>query len=108
MSEENWKAYGLGQRGRHATFNSALAAAYQALTVERNAFYEMLVGNWKALFPDLAAKPGRAEGGRIWLYVRSAPASFAIRPKLPAIRRRLAELPGAPKRLEVRLEIHAC
>ena len=106
--EETWKAYGLDQRGRHETFNSALAAAYRLLVVEHNAFYDQLVDRWNTLFPGFAAKPGRYENGRIYLYVRSAPASFALRPQLPAIKRRLAELPGAPKRIDLRLEIHAC
>jgi hypothetical protein len=52
-------------------------------------------------------KPGRYEDGKIFLYVQNATASFALRPKLPAVRRALAELPGAPKKIDLRLEIHA-
>jgi hypothetical protein len=58
--------------------------------------------------PGLPARPGRFEGGKIYLYVPTAPANFAVRAKLPAIRRRLAALPGAPAKLDVRLEIRAC
>ena len=47
------------------------------------------------------------KGGKLFLYVLSAAALFALRPKLPVIKRRLSELPGAPKRLNLRLEIHA-
>ena len=94
-------------RGRHKTLSSALDAAFSELTTEHNEFFDSLVDNWRRLFPDQPARPGRYDGGVIVIYVRNAPTLFLMRPRLPAIRRRLAELPGAPKRLSLRLEAHS-
>lgn len=104
---ERWRAYGLNERGRHKTMSSALDAAFKDLITEKNDFFDLVADNWKRLFPDLPISPGRYEDGRIFLYVKNASASFAQRSKLPMIKRRLSELPGAPKRLNLRLEIHA-
>ena len=104
---ERWRAYGLKERGRHKTMSSALDAAFKDLITEKNDFFDYLADNWNRLFPGLRMKPGRYEDGKIFLYVQNATASFALRPKLPAIRRALAELPGAPKKIDLRLEIHA-
>lgn len=101
-----WKPVDPQLRGRHATFDSALAAAFADLTTLHSPFHDALADNWRRLFPDLPARPGRCEDNRIYLYVRNPPTLFLMRPKLPAIRRKLAELPGAPARLEVRLEVH--
>lgn len=101
----NWQPEEPENRGRHGSFNSALEASFRDLLTEKNDFFDSLADRWAQLFPGLAARPGRYEDGKIFLYVKSAPANFAIRPKLPAIRRRLAELPGAPTRIELRLEI---
>lgn len=95
------------KRGRHETFGAAVGAALVDLTTEKNPFFDSLVDNWGSLFPGSAAKPGRYEDGKIFLYVRSAPASFAVRPKLRAMAARLAKLPGAPAKINLRLEIHA-
>lgn len=104
---EDWKPKAPDKRGRHDTFSSALDAAMKDLATEKNQFFDLLVDNWRRLFPGLAAKPGRYADGKIFLYVRTAPASFAIRPRLRAISARLATLPGAPKKIDLRLEIHA-
>ena len=101
------KAYGLGERGRHKTIASAFEAAFQELTTEKNAFFESLADRWQELFPDLPARPGRYEDGKIFIYVRNAPTSFVVRPRLRAIAARLAQLPGAPKRIDLKLEIHS-
>ena len=101
------KAYGLGERGRHKTVSSAFDAAFKDLVTEKNPFYDSLVDNWKRLFPDLPAKPGRYEDGKIFIYVKNAPLSFAVRPKLKAIAAQLAALPGAPKKIDLHLEIHS-
>ena len=94
-------------RGRHETFRSAVDAAFGDLSVERNAFFDTLVDQWRRLFPDQPARPGRYEDGKIFIYVRNAPTSFVVRPKLRTIAAQLARLPGAPKRIDLRLEIHA-
>ena len=101
----NWKPLEPDRRGRHVDFKSAVTAAFRDLLVQKNPFFDSLVDRWPTLFPGLAARPGRYEDGKIFLYVKSAPANFAIRPKLPAIRKRLSELPGAPAKIDLRPEI---
>ena len=101
------KAYGLKERGRHRTVASAFDAAFKDLTTEKSPFFDSLCDNWKAIFPDVPAKPGRYEDGRIFIYVRNAPTSFLVCPRLKAIAARLAQLPGAPKRIDLKLEIHS-
>ena len=100
------KAYGLGERGRHKTIASAFEAAFRDLTTERNAFFDSLADRWQELFPDLPARPGRYEDGKIFIYVRNAPMAFLVRPRLRAIAAKLAALPGAPKKIDLRLEQH--
>ena len=93
------------KRGRHATFSSALDAVFRDLSVERNDFFDSLADRWRELFPGLPMRPGRYEDGVIYLYVPNAPTNFAMRPKLPMVKKRLSELPGAPKKLVVKMEI---
>ena len=100
-------AYGLNERGRYKTTASAFEAAFKALTTETNPFFVRLVDNWKSLYPDLPAQPVRYEDGKIFIYVRNAPTSYVVRPKLRAIAARLAKLPGAPKKIDLKLEIHS-
>ena len=103
----NWKPIAPEQRGRHKTAASAFDAAFKALSTERDDFFDSLADGWKTMFPDVPARPGRHEGGRIYLYVRNAPMSYAVRPRLRAIAAKLATLPGAPKKIDLRLEVHA-
>lgn len=95
------------ERGLHATFDSALAAALKDLTTERNDFFDAVADAWPRLFPGVAARPGRFDDGRIVLYAKSPAALYATRMKLGAVRRRLSELPDAPKRIDLRLEVHS-
>lgn len=104
---EFWKPLEPEKRGRHKSFNSAMEAALKDLLTEKNAFYDSLCDNWARLFPELPAKPGRYQDGTIYIYVRNAPTSFVVRPKLRAIKAKLAALPGAPKKFDLKLEIHA-
>ena len=92
-------------RGRHASFASAVDAAFGDLTTEKNEFFDSLADRWKTLFPDLPARPGRYEDGKIFLYVPNAAVNFMVRPRLAAIKKLLAALPDAPKRIDLRLEI---
>ena len=101
-----WRPMDPEKRGRHKSFASATEAALKDLMTEKNAFYDSLCDNWKALFPDLPARPGRYESGTIFIYVRNAPTSYVVRPKLRAIKAKLATLAGAPKRIDLKLEIH--
>ena len=103
----NWKPREPEKRGRHGSFGSALEAAVGDILRVRNDFFDSLADNWKSLFPDLPARPGRYEDGKVFLYVRNAPTLFLMRGKLAAVKRRLSELPGAPARIELRLEVRA-
>ena len=100
-------ATGVNERGRHATFGKALDAAFADILTEHNPFFDSLADRWQSLFPGLPVRPGRYDCGKIVLYVANAPLSFMMRPKLRTIKSKLAQLPGAPKRLDLRLEIHA-
>ena len=76
-----------------------------AVQSERSQFFDTVSDRWDALFPGLPARPGRFSEGRVILYVKSASLNFALRPKLAHVKKVLSELPGAPKRLNVRVEI---
>ena len=104
---EFWRPLEPENRGRHKTTASAVDAALKDLLTEKNDFYDSLCDNWARLFPDLPAKPGRYADGVIFIYVRNAPTSFVVRPKLRTIKAKLLTLPGAPKKLDLKLEIHA-
>jgi len=101
------RATGLGERGRHRSFGGAIDAALKDLAVERNDFFDSLADSWDALFPGFQARPGRYEDGKIVLYARSAPALFSARPRLRMVKARLAQMPNAPAKIALRLEIHA-
>ncbi len=103
----NWLPKAPTERGRHKTFQSAIDAAFKDLLIEHHPFFDSLADQWQQLFPNLPMRPGRYEGGVIYLYVKSAPLSFAMRPKLPMIKKTLATLSGAPKNLVLKLEIHS-
>lgn len=100
-------ATGVEERGRHASFGMALDAALKDLITEKNDFFDLMTAKWETLFPNLPVRPGRYEGGVIFLYVRSAPMLFAMRSKLTMIKAKLKELPGAPAKLTVKLEARA-
>lgn len=95
------------KRGRHRTFASAVASSLASLKTERNAFFDTVCLNWPRLFPDQPARPGAWHDGWIVLYVTKSTTLYLMRPRLAMIRRRLATLPGAPRVVNVRLEIHA-
>lgn len=90
-----------------SAFGGVVQEVLAELTVERSPFFETVRAQWKALFPDLPAAPGRLEGGKLFLYVRTSGRLFALRPKLTQIKRVLAQLPGAPKKFTLHLEIRA-
>ena len=103
----NWKPKAPHLRGRHETFNSALEAAFRDLTTERNDFFDSIADEWKRLFPNMPARPGRYEDGKIVLYVKNPPTRYMMRMKLGVIRKALAALPGAPRVINLRLEVHS-
>ena len=81
------------------------------LLTEKNAFFDNVCAQWPTLFPDLPARPGRYQDGHLFIYVRTAGQLFALRPKLPKIKKALmpltAGVPNAPKRFTLHLEIHS-
>ena len=87
--------------------DSAIDSALASLGSRRSPFFDAVREKWETLFPGLPARPGRFEDRCLYLFVRSAAVNFAVRPRLPSVKRALAKLDGAPKRLEVRLEIRA-
>ncbi len=101
----NWRPLEPLKRGRHSSFASAVAASFESLSHVPDAFFDSLTEKWPEMFPALPARPGRREGGKLFLYVKSAAVLFAVRSKIPSVKRTLAALPGAPRRLEVYLEI---
>ena len=60
-------------------------------------FFDRLREQWAELFPGCPARPGRWQDGKLVLYVGTAGQSFALRPKLPAMKKRILALDGAPK-----------
>lgn len=106
-AQAKWKPLDPKARGRHKTFSGAVDSAFAELLVEHNDFFDSLVDHWRALFPKLPAVPGRYEDGMIFVYVRSAAAGYVVRPQLRKIAAALAKLPGAPQKIDLRMEIHA-
>ena len=71
-------------------------------------FFDNVREQWDTLFPDCPARPGRWQEGKLVLYVATAGQSFAMRPKLPAMKKKIIALEGAPKgRFALLVEIHA-
>jgi len=87
--------------------DAAIDAMMAQLGCERNPFFDAVCEKWEAMFPGLPARPGRYEDRCLYLFVPSAAVNFEVRPKLAAVKRELAKLEGAPKRLSVRLEIRS-
>ena len=99
-------------RSQTARAGDLVDAIVADLVRDRSPFYDEVCVRWRSLFPELSAKPGKwvstdvaAGGGKLFLHVKSAAGSFALRPRLPAIRKRLAQLDSAPKRFSVHVEI---
>lgn len=88
--------------------SSVLPKALRAMEEsEGKSFADRVAAEWKNLFPDCAARPSRYVSGMLFLKVKSSAALYAVRPRLPAMRRALSSIPGAPKGLSVKLEIGA-
>jgi hypothetical protein len=83
------------------------------LVKEETPFFDEICARWKELFPDLRARPGKwvasasGNGGKVFIYVASAAALFALRPKLPAMKKVLAKLASAPAKFTLHIESHA-
>ena len=83
--------------GRAVRAGSLLDAVLSDLTADRDPFFQALKEKWRALFPDLPAAPLRFGDGLLVLGVPNAATLFLLRPKLPAVKRKIRSLPGAPK-----------
>lgn len=81
-------------------------SALRDLLVEKSAFFDEVCRRWGELAPGAAARPGRFQDGKLFLYVESAGALFLLRGKVRGWQRLLSGLETAPKRFTVHLEIH--
>ena len=78
-----------------------LAAALNA----GNPFLDTLRESWTRLFPGVPLRPDRIDGTKIFLCAATAVQLYSARRHLPEIRRRLKELPGAPRKFTLHLEL---
>ena len=88
--------------------DAAMESMQREIYKDEARFIDLLREQWTTLFPGSPARPGRWQSGKLVLYVSTAGQSFAIRPKLPAMKKRILALEGAPKgRFPILVEIHA-
>ena len=95
------------KRRKILTMGDSVDAALKALLTERSTFFDEVCARWNELFPDLPVRPGEWRDGRLVLFVDTAGILFAMRPRLAEIKRELAKIDGAPKRLPVILQIRS-
>ena len=89
-------------------FDVVMESVTRDMYSEETRFFDSLREQWNTLFPNCPARPGRWQEGKIVLYVSTAGQSFAMRPKLPAMKKKISALEGAPKgRFALLVEIHA-
>ena len=77
--------------------DAAMESLKSELYREEAQFFDRLRERWAELFPGCPARPGRWQEGKLVLYVATAGQSFALRPKLPAMKKRILALDGVPK-----------
>ena len=88
-------------------FDSVLESVKRDMYKDEAKFFDTLREQWDAVFPNCPAKPGRWQEGKLVLYVTNAGQSFALRPKLPAMKKKILAIEGAPKgRFVLLVEIH--
>jgi len=95
-------------RHKAVAVGSLMGGLIEQMLAVKEPFWDEVRQQWPLLFPACAAKPGRYEKGRLFLYVRSSAALFAFRPRLRAVKAKLATLQTAPKTFSIHLEIHTC
>ena len=78
-------------------FDTLMDAVNRDLFREEAQFLDRLRERWAELFPGCPARPGRWQDGKLVLYVSTAGQSFALRPRLPAMKRKIRTVEGAPK-----------
>ena len=106
---EKYPEYGLQSRGRHATFSSAVAAAFSELGEEiaTHPFEQQVSDNFKRLFPKVPAWPGKfdPETGYFDILVKNSASMFMLKPRLKTMEAKLRQLPGAPANFKAVLQI---
>ncbi len=108
----NWAPLDPHARGRHPFFKSAVEKGAEALIADlkgnADPFFKQVTASWKTLFPTLAARPAYydAASGVLCLAVGTIQQTFTVRNQLPAVKRALKKLTGAPRNLIVRMETH--
>ena len=106
----NWVPLDPHARGRHRIFKSAVDQVAEAMMADlrgnTDPFFKHVTTSWENLFPTLAARPAYydASSGVLCLSVSSVQQTFTVRNHLPAVKRALKKLPGAPRNLIVRME----
>lgn len=83
------------------TLNELMAQMYP----KAKTFFESVAEEWSQLFPQIAARPVRYENDYLILAVASPAVMFSVRPKCRKIKETLLAMPGAPKKLTIKLEI---
>lgn len=81
-------------------------AVVEKLTTVKSTFFDTVCARWAELGADFPAKPGRYSDGHLTFFVRSSAQVFALYRRLPKLRKTLAALPDAPRRLTLHLEVH--
>ena len=71
----------------------------------KNPFFDEIVEAWPQIGKDIPAWPGRADEGKIFLYVKTSAQNYAVRSMLRKIRSRLKILPHAPSKISLHVEI---
>lgn len=87
-------------------FDAAIGELRDEIFKEEASFFDTVREAWPKLFPNLPMRPGRWQEGRIVLYVANAGQAFAMRSRLPAVKKQLKTLPGAPGTFTLLVEIH--
>ena len=91
-----------------ARVGSFVDAIVSEMVTVKEPFFDTICANWSKMCPDFPGRPGRYRDGHLFIYVSNSGLVFALRAKLPKIKKLVLALPGAPKanRLPLHLEVH--
>ena len=88
--------------------DAAIESVEREIYHDETAFLDSLAERWDEMFPGCPARPARWRDGILVLHVGNAGQSFAMRPRLPAMKRKILALENAPKeRFRIIVQIHA-
>lgn len=89
-------------RRKAACVGDTLTRTLDDLLTVQHAFFDRLTAEWATRFPDIPARPVRfQEDARVFkivLALSNAGQAFALRPRLPHLKRALKAMDGAPKK----------